>query len=301
MGSDFYLLHHYSTLCYSLGFCSSEVLQEIIILRYKCLLFSYWIVTFSRWRASVWSLGIHVHYLLVSSGHIKNTRFIYFYLLPLFCWDRVLACIAGWTQTYMILLSQLSGYRYCRRAPPCPSGILDLCVKPLLNSLSPSWKLIECLSTELSAQWMPFLPSLPPYPSLFLNIYFFNSWVGVYVLVETRRGHQIPWSWSYKRLWAAWAGCWELDLGPLEEQPVTAEPPLQLQGVAVCVLYSGKVSCITPLVIFSIPVVSTIGIPGPDFSFPLWHFLLFCFLFCSFLFFKTGLFFVVLAVLELAL
>lgn len=45
---------------------------------------------------------------------------------------------------------------------------------------------------------------------------------------EARRGHWLLWDWSYRCLFGPY-GCWELNLGPLEEQPVvlTAEPPLQ--------------------------------------------------------------------------
>lgn len=36
----------------------------------------------------------------------------------------------------------------------------------------------------------------------------------------------IPQRWNYTQLWATWNGCLELDLGPLEVQPVlTDEPP----------------------------------------------------------------------------
>ena len=41
---------------------------------------------------------------------------------------------------------------------------------------------------------------------------------------ESRRGHQIPWSWSYRILWAIWCGCWELNPSPLrgEKRPIWA-------------------------------------------------------------------------------
>lgn len=38
------------------------------------------------------------------------------------------------------------------------------------------------------------------------------------VPAETKRGLWIPWSWSYKRLWAAEHGCWEPNSGALWEQ-----------------------------------------------------------------------------------
>ena len=40
------------------------------------------------------------------------------------------------------------------------------------------------------------------------------------VPTEARRGHQIPWSWSYSCLWGNGCGCWDLNSGPLQEQPV---------------------------------------------------------------------------------
>lgn len=46
---------------------------------------------------------------------------------------------------------------------------------------------------------------------------------------ETKRGHQIPWVWHYKQLWAVWYRCWESKSGSLEEQYMLliTEPPLQ--------------------------------------------------------------------------
>ena len=35
---------------------------------------------------------------------------------------------------------------------------------------------------------------------------------------EARRGLWIPWNWTYRWLWAAQCGCWELDLDPLQNQ-----------------------------------------------------------------------------------
>lgn len=37
------------------------------------------------------------------------------------------------------------------------------------------------------------------------------------VPTEASRGHRIPWNWSYEPL----CECWELNLGPLQEQPVS--------------------------------------------------------------------------------
>lgn len=49
-------------------------------------------------------------------------------------------------------------------------------------------------------------------------------------LSEKKRGCKIPWSWSYRWLYAAWYECWEPKFGPLEEQCdfITTEPLLQL-------------------------------------------------------------------------
>lgn len=38
-------------------------------------------------------------------------------------------------------------------------------------------------------------------------------------LKEAKRGHGMPWSWSYRQLRVAQCGCWELKLGPLEKCP----------------------------------------------------------------------------------
>lgn len=48
------------------------------------------------------------------------------------------------------------------------------------------------------------------------------------VPAETKRGLWIPWSWSYKRLWAAELECWEPTSGALWEQfTISAtKPPL---------------------------------------------------------------------------
>lgn len=45
---------------------------------------------------------------------------------------------------------------------------------------------------------------------------------------EARRGCYIPWNCSYRELWAAWCGSWELNSVLLKEQQVvlTPEPPL---------------------------------------------------------------------------
>jgi hypothetical protein len=41
-------------------------------------------------------------------------------------------------------------------------------------------------------------------------------------LQEVKRRSWIPWKWSDKQLWAVWHGCWEWNLGPLED--VTSLP-----------------------------------------------------------------------------
>lgn len=47
-------------------------------------------------------------------------------------------------------------------------------------------------------------------------------------LMEAKRMHQIPWNWRYIQLRAIRHGCWELNLGHLEEQQVVAQPSPQL-------------------------------------------------------------------------
>lgn len=51
----------------------------------------------------------------------------------------------------------------------------------------------------------------------------------VWVPKETRRGHWIPWSWSYRRWSTIRYECWEPTLGPWKEQPtlLPTEPSLQ--------------------------------------------------------------------------
>jgi hypothetical protein len=50
--------------------------------------------------------------------------------------------------------------------------------------------------------------------------------------IGTRRGQKReldPWSWSYRQLWTAQSGCWELKLGPLEKQEGLLTTELSLQ------------------------------------------------------------------------
>ena len=45
------------------------------------------------------------------------------------------------------------------------------------------------------------------------------------VPIEARRGHQVPPNWIYGGGCQSPCRCWELNMGPLEKQPVpTAEP-----------------------------------------------------------------------------
>lgn len=58
----------------------------------------------------------------------------------------------------------------------------------------------------------------------------------VWVLLETRSEHWIPWSWSYRWLWSTWYRCWEPNMSPLRGQQVSItteqsfQPPLLTCG-----------------------------------------------------------------------
>lgn len=52
---------------------------------------------------------------------------------------------------------------------------------------------------------------------------------------------QIPWSWSYRRLWADCCGYWELNLGPLQEQHVYSVAESSLQPNLLFVVAISKV------------------------------------------------------------
>lgn len=41
----------------------------------------------------------------------------------------------------------------------------------------------------------------------------------VWMPKEAQRRYWIPWSWTYRWLWATWSECWEPNSGPLEEMP----------------------------------------------------------------------------------
>lgn len=45
---------------------------------------------------------------------------------------------------------------------------------------------------------------------------------------EARRGHQIPWRWSYRWLWATWGRCWESNLGPYKRTKLFFQPLFSL-------------------------------------------------------------------------
>lgn len=76
----------------------------------------------------------------------------------------------------------------------------------------------------------------PLYLFVYLFIYSIHSCVCVWlyarcvkVPMEARRGYQIPWSCSYRQLWVAWHGCWELNSAPLEDRHLKDELSLQPQ------------------------------------------------------------------------
>jgi hypothetical protein len=54
----------------------------------------------------------------------------------------------------------------------------------------------------------------PPKDTKFLGLIDAQQW---HHLTETNRGNQVPWSWSYKSLWATWCCCWEPSLGSHQE------------------------------------------------------------------------------------
>lgn len=63
---------------------------------------------------------------------------------------------------------------------------------------------------------------------LFICIWMFSLHACL-IPIKNKREHQMPWDWSSRQLWAV-TWCWELNLGPWEENPVflTTEPYLQL-------------------------------------------------------------------------
>lgn len=63
---------------------------------------------------------------------------------------------------------------------------------------------------------------------------FVHMWVQV--PVESRRQCGVPWSWSYRYLWAAWHGCWELSMGNLPEQWTFSTVKTSLAPVALLFL-----------------------------------------------------------------
>jgi hypothetical protein len=50
------------------------------------------------------------------------------------------------------------------------------------------------------------------------HVYVCLSAMCVPVSTEARKGHWIPWNWSYWQMRAVCLGCWELNSGPLEEK-----------------------------------------------------------------------------------
>lgn len=63
------------------------------------------------------------------------------------------------------------------------------------------------------------------FKDFFLLMYLCEQMMCVQVAVETRRGHQISWSWSSWRAWSSFE-CWKQNSVPLQEHPVllTVEP-----------------------------------------------------------------------------
>lgn len=60
------------------------------------------------------------------------------------------------------------------------------------------------------------------------HVYMYTSYIQTRCPPENRWRCQIPWNWRYRQLRASWCGHWELNLGPLPEQPMllTTEPSL---------------------------------------------------------------------------
>lgn len=60
--------------------------------------------------------------------------------------------------------------------------------------------------------------------------------LGMYMWVprEARRRHQIPWSWSYRKLWATIYRFWKPNLGPLQkwQVPLASKPSLSPQELS---------------------------------------------------------------------
>lgn len=112
---------------------------------------------------------------------------------------------------------------------PC----VGMVVPELPNSLS-----IGCLSGTLAIS-LALIRSHVHF--LLLNFYL---WVCLCIYVymhtcvqlpaEARRGYWTTGSLSYRWLWAVWYRCWELYLGPLEEQHVLLKAEVSLQFLCVC-------------------------------------------------------------------
>ena len=68
-----------------------------------------------------------------------------------------------------------------------------------------------------------------------------------WVHIETREGHQIPWSWSYRWLWVINMGCYELNSGLLEEEQAFLITKLSLQPLRLKTQQSYNLFRSTPL------------------------------------------------------
>ena len=109
-------------------------------------------------------------------------------------------------------------------------------IKPLLNIFS---ECLECIRKQYSNRFPYPIFSFIKYLFIYLFIFIFMSMsvlpshMSVYHLCamasKARRENWIFWDWSC----VLHSGCWEQNLGPLEEQPelLTTEPSLQLHQV----------------------------------------------------------------------
>lgn len=62
----------------------------------------------------------------------------------------------------------------------------------------------------------------------------------IHVLLEARRGHQLPWSWSYGGSWSTQYGHLEQDSSPLQEQQAPLVTELSLQPQEPCLWYKTR-------------------------------------------------------------
>lgn len=102
-------------------------------------------------------------------------------------------------------------------------------------SLAPKAKLLPSKHTELLLLLLLLLFWL-----IFFPVYFYFLCNGVLPEHRAVWGCQIPWYRSYRQLWAANCGFWELTSGALQEQQVlwATEPSLQLPLSSVSTVWS---------------------------------------------------------------